>query len=231
MRLLDVKGVASLAIGGALSFLLQTFALGANMQRRLGRINELLTEYYDARPRSNRIPPIRQSNLKSDGWWDLHGPCFKAANVRCAVPAFLQICRRFLVSESAEETTAIKILESLVAMYDVFYQEPMFVPGAACRRLSAATLAFGLEFQRARQQARRREVLAYNITPKVHKTQHLPLMASALNPSFVQNYDEESQMGTTGRVWKKSMSGRFQKHVQKLVLVKRTTALPVRLEL
>ena len=82
-------------------------------------------------------------------------------------------------------------------------------------RLRTATLAFGREFQRARQHARRKGALAWHITPNVHKAQHIPLVSTVLNPTYVHNYDEESQMGTTGRVWKMSMSGRDKPHVQK----------------
>ena len=135
------------------------------------------------------------------------------------------------VAKLAEEAAVISMLEHLSAMYDTLYHEGIFVSDMGQERLRTATLAFGREFQRARHHARRKGVLAWDTTPKVHKTQRLPLMSTVLNPTYVQIYDEESQMGTTGRVWKMSMSGRYQPHVQKTLMVKRIVAFLLRLEL
>jgi len=58
----------------------------------------------------------------------------------------------------------------------------------------------------------------------------IPELAGHINPIRVQCYSEESLMGTTARVYKKSMFGRYKATVQKVVLCKRLTGLLLRLE-
>ena len=59
---------------------------------------------------------------------------------------------------------------------------------------------------------------------------HIPLYASVLNPRFVQNYAEESFIGSTTKVWHRSMFGPYKKVTQSTVLLKRSLALLLRLE-
>ena len=92
------------------------------------------------------------------------------------------------------------------------------------------TLAFGVSYQRLRNLAQAQKVLAWPIRPKVHKMQHVPELASHLNPVHAQCYLEESFMGTTAKVWRKSMVGIYSKGIQELTLVKRVAGVLLRLE-
>eukprot|EP00959_Pyramimonas_sp_CCMP1952_P017985 381448-Pyramimonas_sp.AAC.1 len=83
---------------------------------------------------------------------------------------------------------------------------------------------------RLRQAAKLAGKLRWKITPKVHRLQHVPDYARLLNPRWVQNYGEESLVGTNTAIWHKTMRGRYQKSVQSIVLLKRTLGLLLRLE-
>ena len=69
------------------------------------------------------------------------------------------------------------------------------------------------------------------VRTKVHKMQHLPRFAGIINPRYVQCYGEESLIVTTVQVWKKCMRGRYDRHAQRNVLLKRITGLLLRYEL
>ena len=81
-----------------------------------------------------------------------------------------------------------------------------------------------------RECARVKRQFCWRVTPKVHKLQHIPLYSEVLNPRHVQNYSEESLIGTTARIWKGSMDGQYQKSAQSNVLLKRTVGLLLRFE-
>ena len=72
--------------------------------------------------------------------------------------------------------------------------------------------------------------MAFPVTPKVHKIQHLPLQASLINPARVTNYSEEGCVGSCCRIFKASKFGRYFNRVQEVVLLKRLLGLFLRLE-
>ena len=88
-------------------------------------------------------------------------------------------------------------------------------------RLRSICIEFGEHFMWCRELSRRDGLLWWEITPKVHKMQHVPKMAQMINPRFVQCYFPESLIGTTTKVWKRSMSGRYKNSAQRVVLSKR----------
>ncbi len=71
--------------------------------------------------------------------------------------------------------------------------------------------------------------LFWRITPKVHKLMHLHLYAAVINPRWVQNYAEESLVGTTTRIWQRAMRGKYSDHVQSNVLIRRLVGLMLRI--
>ena len=71
---------------------------------------------------------------------------------------------------------------------------------------------------------------AFDVTPKVHKLQHVPMVCEFVNMRFIQCYLEESAVGTTTRIWMKSMAGRWRRRVQRTVLAKRFLGLFLRFE-
>ena len=88
----------------------------------------------------------------------------------------------------------------------------------------------GLAYQELREISRLAGRMCFKVTPKVHKVQHLPLYSSCLNPRHVQNYAEESLIGTSTKIWARSVSGRHTQSVQPNVLVKKITGLLLRME-
>ena len=83
---------------------------------------------------------------------------------------------------------------------------------------------------RCREYAKQRGELSFNVRVKVHKMQHLGAMAEIMNPAWVSCYSEESSIGTSVRVWRQSMHGRYAETVQQRVLLKRLCGLWLRLE-
>ena len=106
----------------------------------------------------------------------------------------------------------------------------MFVPKAKIDELREVVLTIGEHWLSLREFARRGNHLCWKVAPKTHKFQHLPLYASVLNPRFTQCYAEESLIGTTTAIWKRSMNRRYKKRVQHLVLLKPTLGFFLRLE-
>ena len=62
---------------------------------------------------------------------------------------------------------------------------------------------FGLSYQRLRNLAGTSGEMAWPVTTKVHKMQHVPELANIINPVHLQCYADESLMGTSQKVWKK----------------------------
>ena len=114
--------------------------------------------------------------------------------------------------------------------YHILYTEGMFITDEGLAHLGIVTERFGCLYMRLREHARRGGLRLWKVTPKVHKMQHVPLHASVLNPRCVQNYAEESLIGTCTKIWARSVKSRYRRVVQSNVLAKRLVALLVRLE-
>jgi len=230
MHLCDCKGVAALTFGGVLSHLLSDPRLGPNRQARLDVVNTELRAFQDAHPGMHRLPQLRLANAVADTWANLNGRVIKAANTRSAAPFFNALVFRHFPGGSAVEVSLRGVVAALDGIYKVIYSQPMFMAGAKVVELRRNCVSFGEHYMRLRELARRENRFAWPVTPKVHKLQHVPMFATVLNPRFVQNYAEESTMGTMQRTWRRSMAGRYQGSVQANVLSKRVTALLIRFE-
>ena len=97
-------------------------------------------------------------------------------------------------------------------------------------RLAKVVELFGVSFQWCREYSRRENVFAFEVTPKVHKTMHLPFIAVITNPGRNNNYAEESMVGSMTKVWKASKSGRYKRNVQLVTIMKRLLGVFMRLE-
>ncbi len=231
MHLADCKGVAAIAFGSVFELLLQKAALGPNRAARLAHINGFLRQWYAERPGSHRVPPLRLTNVRGpDGWADLHGPTIKAANTRGLAPLVRDLAREQFVSGSREDTAVVALCDGLADFYSALYAAPLFLPEPTVDHVRALCVSIGENWMVLRQLARRRGMLLWKITPKVHKLQHAPLYCQVLNPRHVQAYSEESLVGTAVKVWKKSVSGRYRATVQDMVVLKRLLALILRFE-
>ena len=123
------------------------------------------------------------------------------------------------------------VVDSLAAVYQTLYSAGFFLTEVEHAALKRNVEEFGQHYLRLRELSRRSGLLAFGITPKVHKVQHLPLVAQSLNPRWCQNYAEEATMGTVSLTWRGSARGRYQDSVQEVVLAKRLLSLLLRFEL
>ena len=80
------------------------------------------------------------------------------------------------------------MLDTFCNYYDVLYRNSMFMPEPEVAFLRRTVLQFGEHFMRAREAARARGMMIFKISPEVHKIQHMPMFAEALNPRWVQVY-------------------------------------------
>ena len=161
---------------------------------------------------------------------DLSGPAIKAAITRNAAGFFEHLATTFFTSDSPKDRHLRQVTSSLYAFYGTLYGAGMFLSEDEVNTLQGHTTAFGLAYQRLRNLANTEEQLLWPVRPKVHKMQHVPELAGVINPVHAQCYGDESLMGTTAAVWRRSMSGRYKKNVQSVVLTKRLTGLLLRLD-
>ena len=231
MHMVDCKGVASWVFGGVLNTLLKEPALGANQKERLRRINQERLQWYKNNPGIIKLPRLLlHSHRQQDGWAELAGPAFKAAVTRNAARFFEHLAASFCNSDTPKHQNIRKVTSNLVGFYGVLYKAGWFLNKEELVKLATHTQDFGVAYQRLRNIAAAEGELAWPIRPKAHKMMHIPELAGHINPIRVQCYSEESLMGTTARVYKKSMFGRYKATVQKVVLCKRLTGLLLRLE-
>ena len=228
MHMMDCKGVTSVVLGGLLHILLRERRLGPNQSARLARFNSKMKEWYDDHPGSNRMARILMNNVTADGWADLHGPAIKAANTRSAVGPFRAIWYEYKRADSRYHMDATSVIDNLAGFYSILYEGPMFMSAQSIHKLQVACVEFGAAYLRCREHARVSGALAWPVRIKMHKMQHVPLMCRVINPIFVQCYAEESLIGTTAKVYKKSIAGRYHNFAQRNVLIKRLVALLLR---
>ena len=166
---------------------------------------------------------------ESAGWAELSGTVVKAANTRCAVPLVRDFARQHFNAHMAYDHCAIAVVELLAQLYDDLYSWPMFLSDAQVAKVKSTCDDIGLLMMRLRNFAMELQQLFWRITPKVHKLMHLHLYAAVMNPRWVQNYAEESLVGTTTRIWQRAMRGRYDNHAQSNVLLRRLVGLLLRI--
>ena len=232
MHVLDCKGVSATIFGSLLGMLIRLPRLGANQQARVATINARMLAWYGARPGSHRLPRLTMANIvaKGSGWHELAGPAIKAANTRNAAPMFASMAREYMDDASAESRAVVRVTQALADMYEVLRAAPMFLDDATLHQFRELVGGFGVSLQYLRSWAETNHRLMWQVRPKAHKAMHLPQLAAIINPRYVDNYADESQIGTSTRVWKGSVAGRYKAHVQRTVLAKRWLAVLLRYE-
>ena len=84
------------------------------------------------------------------------------------------------------ETAARALTNYLDEFYRVLYTQPMFTEQGAIERLRIVCEEMGVHDQALREYSRQRGVLAFNVKPKAHKIQHVPMLCEVMNPRCVQ---------------------------------------------
>ena len=110
------------------------------------------------------------------------------------------------------------------------YETGIFMTDAQVAKLRKAVLEVGANWLALREGCRVKGVLAFKVSPKTHRYQHLPLWAQVMNPRHVQCYAEEGLIGTTTAIWEMSMNGKYEHKIQEVVLLKRTMGYFLRIE-
>ena len=128
------------------------------------------------------------------------------------------------------ESAMVQIVRLYQELTSLLWDYGRFLPPDHVARVKTVCIDFGEQWMKCREFSRQCEFLGFQITPKVHKVQHVPTMCKLINPAHVSCYAEESLVGTTTKVWKQSMSGCYQKGCQRRVLLKRLAGLFIRLE-
>ena len=230
MQCMDCNGVCSFVYGGVLGVLMSDLRLGPNRPARLEHINGLLRDWYRTHPNEHRLPPIVDSNLTSEGWFVLGGQAIKAAATRCARGFFRSLCVRHCTTGTRMDTLMLDLLDKLNEFYTILYDNDTFLPDHVLNRFQEVCLSFDEAYQELRSISADRGLLCFPVRPKCHRMQHLPRCARTINPVALQCYAEESLVGTTTTVWKRSVAGRYDGVVQETVLTKRLTGLLLRLQ-
>ena len=200
------------------------------MQQRLDNINLELKQWYSDNPGrfTSRLPKITLKNLtengKASGWAKLSGQLIKAANSRHAMPFVEALAKRYLVGpgseNSLENKSIVKVCEDTNTMYRIMYSAGFFLSVAQKAELRTTALHLGKHWMAASSHAALRGDLQFQMTPKVHITQHVPDQADLINPRYVQNYRYESLVGRVAAMWAASATGPYEDSIQKTVLLK-----------
>ena len=135
-----------------------------------------------------------------------------------------------MILETPEEQSMKSVLKNCYELYGILWNGPRFLQEQDLDVLHRVCIQFGEDWMRCREFARLRNALVFNVTGKVHKTQHLPAMAAIINPAWVSCYAEERLIGTTMKVLKQSQKGCWKRLIQHRVLMKRLCGLVLRLE-
>ena len=154
----------------------------------------------------------------------------KAATTRCSVPLVRGYAVQVFNRGEAPDQDVVGILNGLTEFYEILYGGQLFLDDDEVARLRAVILDIGRRAMRLRAWGRHNNTFVFNVKPKWHKMQHLPMYASALNPRHVECYLEESLIGAICRIWHRAMRGNYMIDAQSNVLIRRTLGLLLRLE-
>jgi hypothetical protein len=231
MHIFDCKGMASTVFGSVAAMLVRDARLGPNQQARLNLVNTKLRAWYADRPGTHRLPTITLANLVgSSSWSELSGPGIKAASTRASAPFWAALAQEFFDGAGECHVVVRKVTLRLAEFYNLLASAPMFMDDATLQRLGEVVVDFGIAVQYLRSWAETNQLLFWQVRPKLHKAMHMPFEASVINPRTVSCYSDESQVGTSARVWKGSVKGKYKDHVQRAVLAKRWLAVLIRYE-
>ena len=161
----------------------------------------------------------------------MSGQSVKAANTRRLVPFLVELSEELYSDDRSEYDRLVKrTCKALDRFYSILYAADYFLSDVEKRALMQVLNKFSASLQQLRELARRQSVFAWQMTPKTHMINHFHCFSGVVNPRYLQNYEEESSVGTVAKVWKLSANGRYSRTVQRMVLLKRLVALMVRLE-
>ena len=232
LHLLDHHGLASHVVGNVLWTHLsgdrdcEVFP-GANIDHRVDFLNTDLAAWYSQTGTRNRLPVLKESNVKEGPFPELKGHGVKAANTRAVVPYILDVQRRACRQQpSRRNRHMLKVVESLDGFYQICYNGSYFLPREEIASMQAHVARFAQHYQFLATTAVANEHTMWKMTVKIHYVcAHLPQQAELINPRFTQGYSSESMVGEIAGVYGASQSGPFHTVVQTTALLKYRTGL------
>ena len=232
MHMGDCKGLCALAFGSMLSMLMENPRLGRVKADRLMALEDFRKTWYSPHAGTHQLKKLRVSNFTdSDGWANLTSPTVKTANARAATPMMRDMAVLWFGRGTPIDNAVLRLMSCLAEYYDVLYGEDLFMRDSSVTRIRDICNRLGSDWMGLRNWSALKGKLWWKISPKVHRMQHTAIYCLAINPRFIQGYSEEAFMGTTSKVWRKSMSGPYQSHVQEVVLLKRAFGVCIRFEM
>ena len=161
----------------------------------------------------------------------MHGQLYKAAIVRHASGLFRNSTWTYFRDGSRLQQYIHQFVVALDEIYAIMYSSgTRFLDDESIALLQQHVEAFGICYMWCRELSRQENLLAFNVTSKVHKVMHIPRLSMIINRAFMQNCGEESMVGTTVRVWKAAKHGRYRRNIQHVVLLRRLLGLFMRME-
>lgn len=229
MHILDLRGVIAIAGGSLLWKIISSInSLGATQDARLTKVNLMMKDFQRGGA-SHRMPPLKKSNLRCDGWAMLNGPVIKAANTRALLPFLHFLANKFFAAHGSYASSIRKVFQALVQIQKIFYSSGQFLEDESKAELNESFLKLGRHWQNLRHLSSLENENSFQIRPKVHIAMHFPEQSELINPVFVQNYQEESLIGVVTKVWAACARGPYDKTIQAKALNRMWVGLEIRM--
>ena len=230
MHVIDLRGLLAIAAGSLLWKLVSSVRrLGLTNPVRLQNINIQMQEYQANHGTAHRMPPLRMSNLRDDGWAVLNGAVVKAANTRNLLPFLNHLANEYFAAHGAYASSVRKVFASLMTIERILYSSEMFLSDEEKANFQAAFLRLGRHWQLLRALSAEAHENLWQITPKVHIAQHFPEQANLINPTATQCYSEESLIGVMTKIWQAAARGPYDAVIQRKTLNRYWVGLELRM--
>ena len=194
-------------------------------------LNERIDQYHLANRTSAVLRDLRVDNTILDGWAVLSGMVVKAANTRHLAPWMTLLCDEFFAGPEPWKSSLRKVTHGINRCYELMYANEFFMPPADELEYEQCILKIGKHWHGLRRHFKERNLLMFQVTPKLHYVQHFPSQDALINPRMTTNYAEESLMGVLSEMWSKSIAGPHQISAQKHVFLRYLVLLAIALRI
>ena len=232
LHMCDHHGVTSHVIGNVLWAHLaneceSNVLPGIRREDRLAFLQQDINAFYRHCNVDNRLPPLKESNIKADAFPELRGNGVKAANTRALLPYVCDLQKRATQQNPTPKNKhMLKVVDLLQTAYDIMYNGGPVLGDNACQALQRTLLRFGENYQLLAVLAHEEGKTRWKTVPKLHYVVgHLADQARLINPKHVQGYASESMVGIVSSIYARSQSGRFRRGIQRVSMLKRRTGL------
>ena len=194
-------------------------------------LNERIDQYHLANRTSAVLRDLRVDNTILDGWAVLSGMVVKAANTRHLAPWMTLLCDEFFAGPEPWKSSLRKVTHGINRCYELMYANEFFMPPADELEYEQCILKIGKHWHGLRRHFKERNLLMFQVTPKLHYVQHFVSQNALMNPRMTTNYAEESLMGVLSEMWSKSIAGPHHNSAQKHVFLRYLVLLAIALRI